>query len=93
VGGALTGFLYLKLGLRDRLGWPALRGGGLPARWRRRRLRVEPGGARGAAGPARRDEAAEIDRILDKISRTGLASLTPEESRTLEAASRRPRVH
>jgi membrane associated rhomboid family serine protease len=93
VGGALTGFLYLKLGLRDRLGWPALRGGGLPARWRRRRLRVEPGGAGGAAGPARRDEAAEIDRILDKISRTGLASLTPEESRTLEAASRRPRVH
>jgi hypothetical protein len=54
---------------------------------------VESGGPDRPAGASRRDEAAEIDRILDKISRTGLASLTPEESRTLEAASRRPRVH
>jgi membrane associated rhomboid family serine protease len=93
VGGAVTGFLYLKLGLRDRLGWPGPGGRGLVGRWRRRRLRVEPGGQGRPAGPTRRDDAAEIDRILDKISRTGLASLTPEESRTLEAASRRPRVH
>jgi membrane associated rhomboid family serine protease len=79
VGGAITGFLYLRLGLRDRLDLDDLR-----RRWRRRTLTVHPGGG------ARPDEAVEIDRILDKISRSGLASLTPEESRILERASRRP---
>ncbi|MBA2564132.1 MAG: rhomboid family intramembrane serine protease [Gemmatimonadetes bacterium] len=79
VGGALTGFLYMRFGWRDRLD-PS----GLVSRWRRRRLRVLEGGR---AQPAEE----EIDRILDKISRSGLASLTPEESRLLEEASRRPR--
>jgi membrane associated rhomboid family serine protease len=78
VGGALTGFLYLRRGWRDGLS-------GLGRRWRKSRLTVLPG------GKAERDDAAEIDRILDKISRSGLASLTPEESRILQRASRRPR--
>lgn len=37
------------------------------------------------AGP---DMAAEVDRILEKISREGEASLTAKERRTLESASR-----
>ncbi|MFN2433282.1 MAG: rhomboid family intramembrane serine protease [Gemmatimonadota bacterium] len=89
VGGAVTGFLYLRLEARDRLGLE-----GVIERWRRRRLRVHPGGAGAArpalpAAPADPVREAEIDRILDKISRTGLQSLTPEESRVLEEASRR----
>lgn len=87
VGGAVTGFAYLKLRGSD---FPAL--SALAARWRRRRLRLHPGGATpGGAGPARpaSGREAEIDRILDKISRTGLQSLTSDESRTLEEASRR----
>jgi membrane associated rhomboid family serine protease len=79
VGGAITGFLYLRYGWRDRLTLE-----GVTHRWRRRRLTLHAGGR--ATG----DEAAEIDRILDKISRSGLASLTPEESRILQRASRRP---
>jgi rhomboid family protein len=79
VGGAITGFLYMRLGWRDRLTLE-----GVQRRWRRRKLTVHPGGA------PRPDDAAEIDRILDKISRSGLASLTPEESRILQRASRRP---
>ena len=83
VGGAVTGYAWLRLGLRDRvdpIGW-----------WRRRRrprLTVHPGGA---PRPRRRAQEDEVDRILDKISRSGLQSLTPEESRTLEEASRGPR--
>jgi membrane associated rhomboid family serine protease len=47
-----------------------------------------------AVGPAPRrgpDPAAlaEIDRVLDKISARGLASLTPEERRLLDEASKR----
>ncbi len=78
VGGAVTGFLYLRRGWRDALS-------GLGRRWRKPRLTVLTG------GKSEYDDAAEIDRILDKISRSGLASLTPQESRVLQRASRRPR--
>jgi len=37
----------------------------------------------------RRDEQAEIDRVLDKIRTEGLASLTRKEKRTLRDATRR----
>jgi membrane associated rhomboid family serine protease len=80
VGGAVTGYLYLRLGLRDRLSFSL---DGVRRRWYRRHLTLHQGGGRPAP-----DEAAEIDRILDKISRSGLASLTPEESRVLQRASR-----
>lgn len=80
VGGAVTGYLYLRYGWRDRLTFEGLGSG-----WRRRRLTLHPGGA---STPPTVNET-EIDRILDKISRTGLGSLTPEESRLLEQASRR----
>lgn len=79
VGGMVVGFAYLKW-------W---RGGNAAARlvtrWRRRHLEVVQGGG----GRAPRVEA-EIDRILDKISEQGLSSLTPEEERILDEASRRP---
>ena len=35
----------------------------------------------------------EVDAILDKISQQGIASLTDEERRRLEAASQQPRTH
>lgn len=78
VGGAITGFVYMRFGWRDRL---HIRG--LSRRWSRRHLTLHAGRATPAA------DDAEIDRILDKISRTGLQSLTAEESRSLEAASRK----
>jgi len=93
LGGMVTGWVYLKWG----------RGGGSPverlmSRFRKRRFEVidggrsakkaEPDASGHAAGPARE---AEIDRILDKISRQGLDSLSPEEERILDEASRRPR--
>ena len=37
----------------------------------------------------RRDEQAEIDRILDKIRTEGIASLTRKEKRALKEATRR----
>jgi hypothetical protein len=36
---------------------------------------------------------AELDRVLDKISESGLASLTPEERRLLDEMSRQLREH
>lgn len=58
-------------------------------RWpsRKPKLRVIPGGARDSAAPSRpRQDAAmaEIDALLDKIARSGIASLTPQERAKLE---------
>jgi membrane associated rhomboid family serine protease len=57
----------------------------------RRRRREEPETA--APTPPSRDPPLydEVDRVLDKISQTGLASLTPEERRLLDDVSRRLR--
>lgn len=41
--------------------------------------------------PRRGEETAEIDRVLDKISATGLDSLTADERRFLDAVARRRR--
>ena len=43
------------------------------------------------AEPPRDAQAQELDRVLDKISRHGLASLTPGEKRLLEETSRQLR--
>lgn len=80
LGGMAAGWIWLKR--------PGFGGGGLgrlASRWRRRKLKVIEGG-RAARDP---ETEAEIDRILDKISRHGLGSLTPEEERILDDASRR----
>ncbi len=86
LGGMAAGWAYLAWG----------RGGGPPlerlaARWRRRRMRVVPGKRGGPGRSVPGSTEAEIDRILDKISIHGLDSLTPEEERILDEASRRGR--
>ncbi|MDX1660345.1 MAG: rhomboid family intramembrane serine protease [Gemmatimonadota bacterium] len=86
LGGMATAYVWLK-----RRG--AGSGGGgtleqLAARWRRRKLTLVEGG-RGKKLDA--ETEAEIDRILDKISKHGLDSLTPREERILDEASRRDR--
>jgi Zn-dependent protease len=47
--------------------------------------------AREREARAREAEQAEVDRILDKIARSGMASLTRGERRSLDNASRRKR--
>jgi hypothetical protein len=63
--------------------------------------RVRGGVARGAGGSAPQPKArpasgdrthAEIDRVLDKISATGIESLTPAERKFLTEMSRRMRT-
>jgi hypothetical protein len=48
----------------------------------------------GTGSPADKDEAqllGELDKVLDKISSNGMASLTPAERRILDEASRKYR--
>ena len=84
LGGMLSGFLYLRWRRGDS---PVAR---LTNRWRRRHLRLIEGGQARRRGSSPETEE-EIDRILDKISKHGLESLTPEEERILDDASRRGR--
>ena len=57
------------------------------ARWRQNRARAA------LDRESQREEAdrARVDAILDKVSREGIGSLTPEEKRVLDEASRRGR--
>jgi membrane associated rhomboid family serine protease len=98
LGGLITGFLYLKGTPRAGGGWSG------PARAvRRRRLAivpqqeepVEPAAPRGDAGPPAGEKALydAVDRVLDKISAHGMASLTPEELKLLDDVSRRHRAN
>ena len=48
-----------------------------------------PGTSSKQVTDAAANEAAELDRVLDKISATGIASLTADEQRFLEGVSRR----
>jgi len=95
LGGLAAGFGYLKA---------AGLGVALTTRARklfRPKLTVLPGSADAAPKPARPGRRAargaaeqerildDLDRILDKISHSGMASLTPEERKTLDDASKR----
>ncbi len=92
LGGLGAGFLYLKAGGL---------GVALTTRARklfRPKLTVIPGSAGAPPKPGRRAARAaaeqerildDLDRILDKISRSGMASLTPDERKTLDDASKR----
>ncbi len=80
VGGMAVGYAYLKWW--DHGSNPVERF--LEARRRRRLTLIEGGRDEGDS-----EVEEEIDRILDKISKTGLDSLTPEEERILDQASRR----
>lgn len=70
LGGMLTGFLYLK---SDSLRW---RLGGVRKRVRQW-IKTKP--KRAAEAPRFHDADAEVDRILDKILKDGVGSLTRDE--------------
>jgi membrane associated rhomboid family serine protease len=98
LGGAAAGFFYLKSP------WAPSPWGEAPRKRKPRQWRVFSSGAAKsprkeaptapASTPAprvREEQRAldEVDRILDKISQSGLASLTADERRRLDEASRR----
>jgi membrane associated rhomboid family serine protease len=97
LGGLAFGFLYVKFGDQANRSLTGLR-----KRVARRRLKVVEGDApratgappRSARSPRRHDEERmldEVDRVLDKISKEGLSSLSTEERRVLDEASRKYR--
>ena len=93
VGGALSGYLYFRMqGLSRRSPQP-------PPRAVERVVMVQSGSAEPErrtpvtpTRPRRRVDAdpvaAEVDRVLDKISEKGIASLTPAERRFLDEVSK-----
>ncbi|HEX6560378.1 MAG TPA: rhomboid family intramembrane serine protease, partial [Longimicrobiales bacterium] len=92
LGGFAAGFLYIKIDKST--GNPFQKFKKLFAR---RRFKVVPGSssvAKPEHKPKRREEDRvldEVDRVLDKISTQGIASLTPEERKLLDEVSRRYR--
>lgn len=92
LGGFAAGFLYIRLD--GATGSPLNKARKL---FSRRRFKVVPGATATKPEPPRpkrRDEDRaldEVDRVLDKISTQGMASLTPEERRLLDEVSRRYR--
>ena len=98
LGGLGTGFVFLKLDWR-----PAAKLDRLKKATRVRRLAIVPRdegeeeGQRAAPTGASWNRVDErrlldaVDRVLDKISRHGLSSLTPAEKRLLEDTSRQLR--
>lgn len=97
LGGFAAGFLYMKLGDQATRSLAGLR-----KQIARRRLKVVEGdapragtGRRAPRAMRREDEERmldEVDRVLDKISKHGLSSLTTEERRVLDEASRKKRL-
>ncbi|MGP1272478.1 MAG: rhomboid family intramembrane serine protease [Phycisphaerales bacterium] len=79
LGGAIAGFYFIRKQhlLRDFLDFQLFRGKG-------KTVRRADRSARSAGGINRR----ELDRILAKVSESGLHSLTAKEKKTLERASR-----
>jgi hypothetical protein len=94
LGGLAAGFLYLKLDYR--VGEEVQR---LRKRARRRGFSVAAGAGAASAKPRppkrkRKEEEQmldEVDRVLDKISESGLSSLSDEERRILDEVSKRYR--
>jgi membrane associated rhomboid family serine protease len=68
----------------------AVRGSAPPAPSRTRSEAAAPQVSRESQS-RRGEETAEIDRVLDKISASGIDSLTPDERRFLDAVARRRR--
>lgn len=94
VGGMMFGYVFFRLQAVSR------RGGPTPVRSVERVVMVQSGAAEPArptpvtpARTRRRAEAdavaAEVDRVLDKISAEGLSSLTPAERRFLDEVSKK----
>lgn len=90
LGGLAGAFLYMKH-LGHSSPWDLFRGHLAAWRYRRARRRFQKvsGDGDGSAGGA--PPSLEVDRILDKIGRSGIQSLTEEERRTLQEAGQRLR--
>ena len=86
LGGFIGGYLYLKL-LRIPLAWDPLgkllSGGRAPGDDSRRYDKYDYRDVPGDRSPGRPVPQHEVDRLLDKISTTGVNSLTEEELATL----------
>jgi membrane associated rhomboid family serine protease len=95
LGGAIAGFYFIRHpqhlhGFFDFVGWADP----TSHHYRHKKPRAGPGAGSGpgpGSGSGRRPPAdrAEVDRILDKISDTGLHSLSEKEKRILREASNR----
>jgi membrane associated rhomboid family serine protease len=95
LGGFAAAYIYLKADLRRRFS-PA----SLKRRQGRARIRVvdprsKPGGSPRGRKAGRNEGAMldEVDRVLDKIGREGMASLSKEEKDLLDEVSRRYRTN
>ncbi|MGD2046973.1 MAG: rhomboid family intramembrane serine protease [Gemmatimonadota bacterium] len=97
LGGALTGFLYLKADWRPRDRLRRLQS----AATKRRRLAIVPRDENGEEHPeeqssreSRREDPAlydKVDAVLDKISAEGMSALTQDELELLDQVSKRHR--
>jgi len=89
VGGGVTGFIYLKFGWRIVAYTESIL-----RRFKRRKLKVIEGGRNSGLyrnEPSHPDMDDEIDRILDKIAREGMNSLTKKEKEILDRRSEETR--
>jgi membrane associated rhomboid family serine protease len=93
LGGLAAGFLFIKLD--SKTGNPVER---MQKLFAKRKFKVVPGSPNPKPEPpkprGRRDEDRvldDVDRVLDKISTHGMASLTTDERRLLDEVSRRYR--
>lgn len=98
LGGAITAFVYLKSRLAPS-SWGQVYSSPKPAKPSKplfaRRPKTETT-AKAAPAPSTRElhrSLDDVDRILDKISRGGMSSLTEEERQRLEEASRKFRAN
>ncbi len=83
--GGLAGYLYGRQQTRHDFGSPWISGRWRQPRAPRQRMWVIEPEAPVSLAP----DTQEVDRILDKINRSGLRSLTPRERQILESASGR----
>jgi membrane associated rhomboid family serine protease len=89
LGGAAFGVAYKHYGWRMYGIWNRLRGGiRLPRLRSRPKVRLYNPSA-GSSKTSRRDLDSQVDRILDKISKQGEASLTEDERELLKEASQK----
>lgn len=84
VGGFLGGYLFMRLFLRRAVEWDMLDMGA----YKKTKSKSEPYSFVKDPGAPKKETKLpsrnEVDRILDKLSRTGINSLTPEEIKVLE---------
>ncbi len=85
LGGALGGYLFLKMVFGRTLPWDPFRRGGI--KWNKNpRVEPEPKWQPPPAGGGGRVSSHELDALLDKVSRTGINSLSEYELQRLRQA-------